>query len=129
MLRNTTYAQTGVGFTGPTDLVTNGIGTTAVLLANVVSNWGTMYDINNITQIGDPYVFGQNILNQNLGYLNALADQLTGVGLDITNLPDVPAVKTTVVQEEVMTTVSSFVGEIEFPNTQRNSDNRSCHWQ
>jgi hypothetical protein len=115
MLRNTTYAQTGVGFTGPTDLITNGIGTTAVLLANVVSNWGTMYDINNITQIGDPYVFGQNILNQNLGYLNALADQLTGVGLDITNLPDVPAVKTTVVQEEVMTTISSFVGEIEFP--------------
>ena len=115
MLRNTTYAQTGVGFAGPTDLVTNGIGTTAVLLANVVANWGTMYDINNITQIGDPYVFGQNLLNQNLGYLNALADQLTGVGLDITNLPDVPAVKTTTVQEEVMTTVSSFVGEIEFP--------------
>lgn len=115
MLRNTTYAQTGVGFAGPTDLVTNGIGTTAVLLANVVANWGTMYDINNITQIGDPYVFGQNILNQNLGYLNALADQLTNVGLDITNLPDVPAVKTTTIQEEVMTTVSSFVGEIEFP--------------
>ena len=115
MLRNTTYAQTGVGFTGPVDLVTNGIGTTAVLLANVVANWGTMYDINNITQIGDPYVFGQNILNQNLGYLSALADQLTNVGLDITNLPDVPAVKTTTVQEEVMTTVSSFVGEIEFP--------------
>jgi hypothetical protein len=115
MLRNTTYAQTGVGFTGPVDLVTNGIGTTAVLLANVVARWGTMYDINNITKIGDPYVFGQNILNQNLGYLSALADQLTGVGLDITNLPDVPAVKTTVVQEEVMTTISSFVGEIEFP--------------
>jgi hypothetical protein len=115
MLRNKTYAQTGVGFAGPTDLVTNGIGTNAVLLANVVANWGTMYDINNITQIGDPYVFGQNILNQNLGYLNALADQLTNVGLDITNLPDVPAVKTTTVQEEVMTTVSSFVGEIEFP--------------
>jgi hypothetical protein len=37
------------------------------------------------------------------------------VGLDITNLPDVPAVKTTILQEEVMTTVSSFVGEIEFP--------------
>jgi hypothetical protein len=115
MLRNTTYAQTGVGFAGPVDLVTNGLGNNAQLIANVVANWGTMYDINNITQIGDPYVFGQNILNQNLGYLNALADQLTGVGLDITNLPDVPAVKTTTVQEEVMTTVSSFVGEIEFP--------------
>jgi hypothetical protein len=115
MLTNKTYAQTGVGFTGPTDLVTNGIGTSAVLLANVVARWGTMYDINNITQIGDPYVFGQNILNQNLGYLSALADQLTNVGLDITNLPDVPAVKTTTVQEEVMTTISSFAGEIEFP--------------
>jgi hypothetical protein len=115
MLTNKTYAQTGVGFTGPTDLVTNGIGTSAVLLANVVAQWGTMYDINNITQIGDPYVFGQNILNQNLGYLNALADQLTNVGLDITNLPDVPAVKTTTIQEEVMTTISSFAGEIEFP--------------
>ena len=115
MLKNKTYAQTGVGFAGPTDLVTNGIGTSAVLLANVVAGWGTMYDINNITQIGNPYVFGQNVLNQNLGYLSALADQLTGVGLDVTNLPDVPAVKTTTVQEEVMTTVSSFVGEIEFP--------------
>lgn len=115
MLTAKTYSQTGVGFSSPSDLVTNGLGTNARLVANIVANWGTMYDINNITQIGDPYVFGQNILNQNLGYLNALADQLTAVGLDITNLPDVPAVKTTTVQEEVMTTISSFVGEIEFP--------------
>ena len=115
MLTAKTYSQTGVGFAGPVDLVTNGLGSNARLIANVVANWGTMYDINNITQIGDPYVFGQNILNKNLGYLSALADQLTNVGLDITNLPDVPAVKTTTVQEEVMTTVSSFVGEIEFP--------------
>jgi len=115
MLTAKTYNQTGVGFASPVDLVTNGIGTNARLIANVVANWGTMYDINNITQIGDPYVFGQNILNQNLGYLNALSDQLTAVGLDITNLPDVPAVKTTIVQEEVMTTISSFAGEIEFP--------------
>lgn len=115
MLTAKTYSQTGVGFSSPVDLVTNGLGTNARLVANVVANWGTMYDINNMTQIGDPYVFGQNILNQNLGYLSALADQLTAVGLDITNLPDVPAVKTTTVQEEVMTTISSFVGEIEFP--------------
>jgi hypothetical protein len=115
MLTAKTYSQTGVGFAGPVDLVTNGIGNNTRLVANVVANWGTMYDINNITQIGDTYVFGQNILNQNLGYLNALSDQLTAVGLDITNLPDVPAVKTTTVQEEVMTTISSFVGEIEFP--------------
>jgi hypothetical protein len=115
LLRNKTYAETGVGFSGPLDLVTNGIGANASLIANTVARWGTMYDINNITQIGDPYVFGQHILNQGLGYINGLSDQLTSVGLDITNLPNVPAVKVTVTQEEVMTTISSFVGEIEFP--------------
>ena len=115
MLTNKTYADTGVGFSSPSDLVTNGLGTNARLIANVVANWGTMYDINNLTKIGNPYVFGQNILNQGLGYISSLSDQLTAVGLDITNLPDVPAVKTTVTQEEVFTTVSSFVGEIEFP--------------
>jgi hypothetical protein len=115
MLTNKTYADTGVGFSNPTDLVTNGLGSSARLIANVVANWGTMYDINNLTKIGNPYVFGQNILNQGLGYISSLSDQLTAVGLDITNLPDVPAVKTTVTQEEVITTVSSFVGEIEFP--------------
>lgn len=115
LLKAKTYADTGVGFASPTDLVTNGIGANARLFANVVSTWGTMYDINNITKIGDPYVFGQNLLNQGLGYINGLSDQLTAVGLDITNLPDFPAVRTTVTQEETVTTVSSFVGEIEFP--------------
>ena len=115
LLKNKTYSQTGIGFTGPGDLISNGIGADADLIASVVDNWGTMYDINNITSIGNPYVFGQNLLNQGLGYVNNLSDQLTNVGLDITNLPDVPAVRVTVTQEEVMTTVSSFVGEIEFP--------------
>jgi hypothetical protein len=115
LLKNRTYSETGVDFAGPQDLVTNGLKNDAVLIANVVANWGTMYDINNITSIGDPYVFGQNLLNQGLGYVNGLAEQLTNVGLDITNLPDVPAVRTTVTQEETTTTISSFVGEIEFP--------------
>lgn len=115
LLKAKTYADTGVGFSGPADLVTNGIGNNARLIANVVSTWGTMYDINNITKIGDPYVFGQNILNQGLGYINGLSDQLTAVGLDITNLPDFPSVRTTVTQEDTVVTVSSFVGEIEFP--------------
>ncbi len=115
MLKSKTYAETGVGFSGPVDMVTNGIGVNARLIANVVASWGTMYDINNITKIGDPYVFGQNILNQGLGYINSISDQLTAVGLDITNLPNVPTVKTTVTQEEVVTTISSFVGEIELP--------------
>lgn len=115
LLKNRIYSETGVDFAGPQDLVTNGLKNDAVLIANVVANWGTMYDINNITSIGDPYVFGQNLLNQGLGYVNGLAEQLTNVGLDITNLPDVPAVRTTITQEETTTTISSFVGEIEFP--------------
>lgn len=115
MLTGKTYNQSGVGYNGPVDLVTGGLNTHGPLLANVVANWGTMYDINNIAHISDPYVFGQNLLNQGLGYVNALSDQLTAVGLDITNLPDVPAVITTTTLEERTTTVSSFVGEIEFP--------------
>lgn len=115
LLKNRTYSETGVDFAGPQDLVTNGLKNDAILIANVVANWGTMYDINNITSIGDPYVFGQNLLNQGLGYVNGLAEQLAGAGLDITNLPDVPSVRTTVTQEETTTTISSFVGEIEFP--------------
>lgn len=115
MLTGKTYNQSGVGYNGPVDLITGGISTHGPLLANVIADWGTMYDINNITQISNPYVFGQNLLNQGLGYVNALSDQLTAVGLDITNLPDVPAVKTTTTLEEQVTTISSFVGEIEFP--------------
>jgi hypothetical protein len=115
LLKDKKYSETGIGYTGPVDLVTGGLGSGARLISNVVSNWGTMYDINNITKIHDPYVFGQNLLNQGFGYINNLSTQLTNVGLDITNLPDVPAVKSETTQEEQMITVSSFVGEIEFP--------------
>lgn len=115
MLTGKTYNQSGVGYNSPVDLVTGGLNTHGPMLANVVADWGTMYDINNITQISDPYVFGQNLLNQGLGYVSALSDQLTSVGLDITNLPEVPAVKTETVLQEQITTVTSFVGEIEFP--------------
>lgn len=116
MLSGKTYSQTGVNYTGPADLVTGGIGTRGSLLANVVANFGTIYDINNITKIHDPYVFGQNLLNQGLGYVNGLADQLTSVGLDITNLPKIPAVNTTTTQVEKVITVSTFVGEVELPS-------------
>ena len=114
MLTGRTYNQSGIGYTGPADLVTGGV-TQGNLLANVVSHWGTMYDINNITKISDPYVFGQNLLNQGFGYINGLADQLTAVGLDVTDLTNVTAVKTVTTQEERMSTVSTFVGDIEFP--------------
>ena len=118
MLTGKTYSQSGVGYTGPADLVTGGINTHGALLANVVANFGTMYDINNISKMHDPYVFGQNLLNQGLGYVNGLADQLTNVGLDITNLPKVPAVKTTTTQVDKTLTISTFVGEVELPATE-----------
>lgn len=115
MLQDKTYSESGIGYTGPADLVSGGIGVQGSLLANIVADWGTMYDINNITKMHDPYVFGQNLLNQGLGYVNALADQLTAVGLDISDLTDVDAVNTTTTQEDSSLTISSFVGEIELP--------------
>jgi hypothetical protein len=115
ILKNTTYNQSGVGYTGPVDLVTGGIGTYGNVLAGVVSGWGTMYDINNISQVNDPYVFGQNLLNQGLGYVNALSDQLAATGLDITNLTDRSPTITTTTQEETSVTISTFVGEVEIP--------------
>ena len=118
MLTGKTYSQSGLGYTGPADLVSGGISTNGPLLANIVANFGTMYDINNITKMHDPYVFGQNLLNQGLGYVNGLADQLTSVGLDITNLPKVPAVNTTTTQVDKTITVSTFVGEVELPATE-----------
>ena len=118
MLTGKTYSQSGLGYTGPADLVSGGISTHGSLLANVVANFGTMYDINNITKMHDPYVFGQNLLNQGLGYVNGLANQLTAVGLDITNLPKVPAVNTTTTQVDKVITVSTFVGEVELPATE-----------
>lgn len=118
MLTDKTYSESGLGYTGPKDLVTGGIGINGSLLANVVAGWGTMYDINNITKMHDPYVFGQHLLNQGLGYINALSDQLTNVGLDITNLPKVPSVNTVTSQVETTITVSTFVGEIELPSTE-----------
>lgn len=115
MLTGKKYKDTGVGYTGPVELVTGGIGQNGNLLANVISTWGTMYDIDNITKIHDPYVFGQHLLNQGFGYINGLSDQLTAVGLDITDLPNIPAVKTTVTQQDKTVTVSTFVGEVELP--------------
>ncbi len=115
MLKEKTYAESGIGFTGPLDLVTAGIGTNGQLLANVIVDWGTMYDINNINKVADPYVFGQNLLNQQLGYVNALSDQLISVGLNPADLSDIEPAITTTTQEETMVKVSTFVGEIELP--------------
>ena len=115
LLKDKLYNQTGIGFTGPQDTVTGGVGTHGPLLANVVTNWGTMYDVRNIGKVNDPYIFGQHLINQGLGYVNGLSDQLTATGLDITNLPDIPSSLSSTTYEDSAATVPSYVGNISIP--------------
>lgn len=115
LLSAKTYADAGIGFTGPSDVATGGIGNSGPLLSSTVANWGTMYDIKNMVKIGDPYWFGQNLLNQGLGTSGNLSTQLTSVGLDITDLTKPPVAITTTTQESGTTIQQTFIGPIEIP--------------
>ena len=115
LLQGKTYAQSGLGYTGPEQLATNGLGNTVPLLSNVISAWGTMYDINNIATAGDPYVFGQNLLNQGFGTYGNLSTQLSNAGLNVNNLSQVPANSTTTSQQAGTVVVSTPIGSIELP--------------
>lgn len=115
LLRGKTYAQSGVGFTGVVDSVTNGIGTTGNILGQVVKNWGTLYDINNIGHAGDPYIFGQNLLNQGLGSFGNLETQLVNAGLNIYNLSQVPTSTTVTTQEPSSISATSPLGAVDLP--------------
>lgn len=117
LLKNKTYAQSGLNYSGPLDLATGGVGTTNTLIGNAVANWGTMYDINNMRYIGDPYVFGQNLLNQGLGSYGNLATSLTSVGLNIYNLPQIPPTTTATTQEVNDLSWSTSIGAVAFPMT------------
>lgn len=115
MLQSKTYAQMGIGYTGPADVVTMGLGNSAPVIANVVSSWGTMYDVKNLGKLGDPYVFGQNLLNQRLGRFGGLTEQLTAAGLNVTNLVQIP-LKSKVTTNVIGTTVSATsVGPVTLP--------------
>jgi hypothetical protein len=115
MLSGQTYADAGIGFTGPSDVATGGIGSSGKTISTAVGSWGTMYDIKNISTAGDVYVFGQNLLKQKLGTYGNLANQLTSVGLDITDLTTIPSSTSTTTQEPSSSTATSFVGPIEVP--------------
>jgi hypothetical protein len=112
MLQGKTYAQSGIGFTGPLDLATNGIANAIPIISNVVSGWGSMYDINNINSVGNVYIFGQNLLNQKLGQYGNLSAQLSSAGLNISNLIKIPAPTTTTTQELTTTTANTRLGPI-----------------
>lgn len=115
LLKGKTYAQSGIGYTGPRDLATGGIGNTGALISNVISTWGTMYDVNNISTISNPYVFGQNLINQGLGSYGNLSAQLTAAGLNINNLTQVPQNSQTVNQTQTTFTATTSVGQVSLP--------------
>jgi hypothetical protein len=114
LLKNKTYNQSGLGFSGPADLATNGL-SAAPLLANVVSKFGTMYDINNLSGIGNPYIFGQNLLNQGFGQFGGLSSQLSNAGLDTDNLLQVPQSSTSVTHVSGTASRNSILGSIDLP--------------
>lgn len=115
LLQGKTYAQSGLGYNGPVDLVTNGIGSNGALIAQIVNGWGTMYDITNISKCGDVYVFGQNILNQGLGTYGSLSTNLINAGLNIYNLSQVMPSKTVVTQSATSFSASTPIGSIDLP--------------
>lgn len=115
MLQGKTYANAGIGYTGAASLATAGVGNAGTVIASTVSNWGTMYDASHINLIGDPYVFGQNLLNQGLGNYGNLSAQLTAAGLDVTDITKVPATVSTTTQVSSQLTVSTSVGQVLFP--------------
>jgi hypothetical protein len=116
MLTNRTYKDAGIGFNGPADVATNGIGNTGPVIAAAVSGWGTMYDIKSIATAGDTYVFGKNLLAQKLGSYGNLSDQLTGVGLDVSDLTTIPTSSSTTTQQAGTTSSRSFIGAVELPS-------------
>jgi hypothetical protein len=115
LLQNKTYAQSGLGYTGPIDLITGGVGAHGALIANVVAGWGTMYDVTNINLIADPYVFGQNLLNQGLGTYGNLAGQLSSTGLDTTDITKIPPNTSTTTQQSSTLTTTTPIGLIDLP--------------
>lgn len=117
MLTGKIYAETGLGYSGPLDVATGGLGDIGLSLANAISTWGTMYDINNINNIGDPYVFGQNLLNQGFGQYGNLAVKLSNAGLNLSDLTKIPQSTTTSNQETGYLEINTYLGTASLPVT------------
>lgn len=115
MLSGKTYSDCGVGYTGITDLLTGGVGSEANLLGSIVAGWGTMYDASNINLIADPYVFGQNLLNQGLGNYGNLIDKLQATGLNTADITQPPLTGTITYPAPGTLTHSSIIGQITLP--------------
>jgi hypothetical protein len=115
LLNTKTYANSGLGYTGPVDLATGGLGSAGNVLAKAIGTWGTMYDINKLGSISDPYVFGQNLLNQGLGTVGNLAAQFTQVGLNTSDITKIPVSVTQTTTEQTTVSTQTPVGEVALP--------------
>jgi len=116
MLEGKTYKQSGLGYTNSQDVATGGLGRSAVLIANVVSHWGTMYDVHNFSTFSNVYVFGQNLLNQGLGSYGNLSQQFTNAGLNVTDITKPPAPVTITTQTSTSISTTTSVGLVELPS-------------
>lgn len=115
MLQGKTYADGGIGHTGIHDTITGGLGTGTALLADVIADWGTMYDVTNLNLFADPYVFGQNLLNHGLGSYGNLATNFTAAGLDTSDITKTPATVTTTTHIESAVTTNTIIGPVDLP--------------
>jgi hypothetical protein len=115
ILKDKTYGQSGLGFNGPTELSTGGVGANGGLIASVIKNWGTLFDIRHFTTCGDPYVFGQYLLNHNLGKYG-LTDLFIAAGLNLGDLTKVPQSTTTQSTEAATASVTGYVGAFDVPS-------------
>jgi hypothetical protein len=116
MLNSKTYKQSGLGYANSQDVATGGLGQSAVLIANVVSHWGTMYDVHNFSTFSNVYVFGQNLLNQGLGSYGNLSQQFTAAGLNVTDITKPPTPVTVTTQTSTSISTTTTVGTVELPS-------------
>ena len=91
LLVEKTYQSSGPGYSTITDLVSAGLGNIAATISEVISKFGTMYDVTRLSRLADPYVFCNNLLQQGFGYLGSLQTQLANVGVTINNILSVPS--------------------------------------
>jgi hypothetical protein len=115
LLNTKTYANAGLGYAGPTDLATGGAGSAASVVAAAIGGWGNMYDITKLSSITDPYVFGQNLLNQGLGSIGNLSAKLAATGLNTTDITRIPLSITTTTTQQTTANTQTPVGVVALP--------------
>ena len=117
ILQGKTIGDMGIGYNTTADVISGGFGDGTSILSDVISGWGTMYDSTNLSSFYDPYIFGQNILNQGGGQFGNLSTSLAATGLNISNLSVIPPTTTVQTNGDGTVTASTFVGAVDMPVT------------